>query len=250
MDQELSAGVLGAGAHDVVWADAGVHVAFAVPDVEAPVTLGSSVRPVSRATNEPSHMSGPKRISVSGPWVRQMCSTTLTAFEEVQVVGLRLHLGRGVHVHDHHGAGVLLSRHAAGRRRSSPRGSSPHSGRGSGPSCPVRGSRRSRPEVNAAEDDHVRIGRGGAPRDRANRPCGRRRPGPPAPGRARMTALRSFASAHLLGHAPDLRRQLRMCLGLDRRQFDRHRDSFPMFAGPCQSAGSNRANELRHSLLR
>ena len=29
-------------------------------------------------------MSGPNRISVSGPCSDQMCSTTLTAFDEVQ----------------------------------------------------------------------------------------------------------------------------------------------------------------------
>ena len=29
-------------------------------------------------------MSGPKRISVSGPCSAQMCSTTFTAFDEVQ----------------------------------------------------------------------------------------------------------------------------------------------------------------------
>ena len=45
---------------------------------------GSSRSPVSRSTKAPSHMSGPKRISVSGPCSAQMCSTTCTALEEVQ----------------------------------------------------------------------------------------------------------------------------------------------------------------------
>ena len=45
-------------------------------------------------------MSGPKRISVSGPCSRRMCSTTFTALEAAAVVGLRLYLGRGVDVHD------------------------------------------------------------------------------------------------------------------------------------------------------
>jgi len=41
------------------------------------------LRPICFSTNAPRNMSGPKRISVSGPCSRRMCSTTFTALLEV-----------------------------------------------------------------------------------------------------------------------------------------------------------------------
>ena len=84
VDQELGVGVLGAGARDVVGPDPGMDVALPVPDVETRGRSSIVPRPVARATKAPSHMSGPNSISVSAPCSAQMCSTTLTAFEEVQ----------------------------------------------------------------------------------------------------------------------------------------------------------------------
>ena len=77
VDHELGVGVRRAHGRDVGRPDARVHVALAVPDVHP--------LPDRRARRtRPSHMSGPNRISVSSPCSRQMCSTTCTAFDDVQ----------------------------------------------------------------------------------------------------------------------------------------------------------------------
>lgn len=59
-------------------------VASLYSDVVAGASQTCIGRPVCFSTKAPSHMSGPKRISVSAPWVRRMCSTTWTALDEVQ----------------------------------------------------------------------------------------------------------------------------------------------------------------------
>jgi hypothetical protein len=75
VDEEVRARVLAAHARDVRRADARVDVALAVPHVH-------------RAADRLLHVGaeehvGPKRISVSGPWLGEMCSTTATALAEV-----------------------------------------------------------------------------------------------------------------------------------------------------------------------
>ena len=99
------------------------------------------------------------------------------------VVGLRLHLGRGVDVHHDQGAGVLglpgaqlvgvdrVGERAAGVEVGDQHlllGREDRGGLGH--------------EVDAAEGDHLGVGGGRLARERrASRPCSRRRPGSPAP---------------------------------------------------------------------
>ena len=107
-------------------------------------------------------MSGPKRISVSGPCSAQMCSTTCDRVRGgAAVVGLGLDLGRGVDVHDDDGAGVLglpgaqlvgvdrVGERAAGVGVGDQHGLVRREDRG-----------RLGHEVDAAEDDRVGVGRG------------------------------------------------------------------------------------------
>ena len=84
VDQELGVGVLGARAGDVVGADPGVDVALAVPDVEAGVALGV-VDEAGLALDERAqpHVGAEEDLGL-GAVLGQMCSTTATAFEEVQ----------------------------------------------------------------------------------------------------------------------------------------------------------------------
>ncbi len=108
VDQELGLGVLGPGLGDVAGADAGVDVALAVPDVEAGAPLGIVVQ-AGLALDEGAqpHVRPEEDLRlrpVLGPDV-------LDHLDRVgggaAVVGLGLHLGRGVDVHDHQRPGVL-----------------------------------------------------------------------------------------------------------------------------------------------
>ena len=84
MDQELGLRVLGADVADVVGADAGVDVALAVPDVEARAALGVVLEPrLALDEGAEPHVGAEQDLGL-GAVLAQMCSTTLTAFEEVQ----------------------------------------------------------------------------------------------------------------------------------------------------------------------
>ena len=85
MDQELGLGMLGAGALDVVGADPGVDVALAVPDVEAGAALGVVAQPgLALDEGAEPHVGAEEDLGRRRRARRQMCSTTLTALDEVQ----------------------------------------------------------------------------------------------------------------------------------------------------------------------
>ena len=85
VDQELGLGMFGAGAGDVLRADAGVHVALAVPDVEAGAALGIAVQ-AGLALDEGTqpHVGAEEDLGL-GRRARPRCARQpATAFEEVQ----------------------------------------------------------------------------------------------------------------------------------------------------------------------
>ena len=70
---------------DVVGADAGVDVALAVPDVEAGAALGVVEQPgLALDEGAEPHVGAEQDLGLGRRARAQMCSTTSTAFEEVQ----------------------------------------------------------------------------------------------------------------------------------------------------------------------
>jgi len=108
VDQELGLRVLGSGSLDVLGANPGVHVALAVPDVEAGPTVGVVAQ--SRLTLDEStepHVGPEEDLCLGAVLAPDVLDHLHRVRGRAAVVGLRLHLGRGVHVHDHDRAGVL-----------------------------------------------------------------------------------------------------------------------------------------------
>ena len=84
VDQKLRVGVLRPGRGDVCRPDAGVHVALAVPHVEARVALGViGQAELARDERTEPHVRPEEDLGL-GPVLAQMCSTTRTALDDVQ----------------------------------------------------------------------------------------------------------------------------------------------------------------------
>ena len=94
---------------------------------------GSSRRPVSRSTKAPEpHVGAEEDLGLGAVLGPDVLDDLDRVGGGAAVVGLRLHLGRGVDVHDDDARpGARPSRRAAGRRRSSRPASSRRRGRGS-----------------------------------------------------------------------------------------------------------------------
>ena len=108
VDQELGLGMLGAHLGDVVGADAGVHVAFAVPDVEARTTLGVVDQAGLALDERPQpHVRAEQDLGLGPVLLPDVIDDVDGVGGSAAVVGLGLDLGRGVDVHDDHRPGVL-----------------------------------------------------------------------------------------------------------------------------------------------
>ena len=167
VDQELGLGVLGAGPLDVLGADAGVDVALAVPDVEAGAALGVVAQPgLALDEGAQPHVGAEEDLGLGAVLGPDVLDDLHRVGGGAAVVGLRLDLGRGVDVHDDQGAGVLglpgaqlvgvdrVGQRAAGVEvgdQDRLLGREDRGGLGH--------------EVDAAEGDHVGVGRGGLARE-------------------------------------------------------------------------------------
>ena len=151
VDHELGPGMLGAHGGDVGGADSGVHVALAVPDVHAPAghALDVGAQP---------HVGAEQDLHVVAVLAADVLNHADRVRGRAAVVGLRLDLGRGVHVHHHDGARVLglPGPQLIGRDRVGERAAGVEVGQQHGL---VRAEDRGRlgHEVHAAERDHVGV---------------------------------------------------------------------------------------------
>jgi hypothetical protein len=160
MDQELRVGMLVPHRRDVVGADAGVHVALPVPDVEAGVALRIlGEAKLARDEGPEPHVRAEEDLGVGAVLSPDVVDDLDRIRRGAAVVRLGLHLGGGVDVHDDHRARVLgLPRpKLIGRDRVRERAA----GVGIGDQDRLlrrQHRRRLGHEVHAAERDHVGVG--------------------------------------------------------------------------------------------